>query len=107
MAGRAYAYGSARRAARVFRVRSRFARGSRAHTQLLGCASVAELGRSYLNVPRDWLKRVQANEPRDANVTSRHSSCATRSESPQPQQAITGNESAIQLTPIGIVSVPR
>jgi L-lactate dehydrogenase (cytochrome) len=58
MAGRAYAYGlGAAGGAGVARaidiLRSDLVRT----LKLLGCASVAELGRSCVNIPRDWVER--------------------------------------------------
>jgi isopentenyl diphosphate isomerase/L-lactate dehydrogenase-like FMN-dependent dehydrogenase len=56
MAGRAYAYGlGAAGGAGVARAIDILRSDLLRTLKLLGCASVAELDRSYVNVPRDWL----------------------------------------------------
>src|SRR5437588_1193820 len=61
MAGRAYAYGlGAAGGAGVSRAIEILRADLMRKLKLLGCASVAELDRSYVNVPRDWLPKDQA-----------------------------------------------
>jgi isopentenyl diphosphate isomerase/L-lactate dehydrogenase-like FMN-dependent dehydrogenase len=58
MVGRAYAYGlGAAGGAGVSRAIEILRADLLRTLKLLGCASVAELGRSYLNVPRDWFSQ--------------------------------------------------
>jgi L-lactate dehydrogenase (cytochrome) len=62
LVGRAYAYGLAAAGeagvARAIEIlRADFER----HLQLLGCASVAELGASYADFPADWLARARSH----------------------------------------------
>ena len=57
MAGRAYAYGLAAAGGEGVVRAIEILRTDLARTiKLLGCVSVAELGRSYVDVPADWLK---------------------------------------------------
>ena len=57
MAGRAYAYGLAAAGGAGVARAIEILRTDLVRTlKLLGCASVAELGRSYVDVPADWLK---------------------------------------------------
>jgi L-lactate dehydrogenase (cytochrome) len=59
MAGRAYAYGlGAAGGAGVSRAIDILRADLVRTLKLLGCASVAELDRSYLNVPNDWFSQV-------------------------------------------------
>ena len=61
MAGRAYAYGLAAAGGAGVTRAIEILRTDLVRTlKLLGCASVAELDRSYVNVPRDWLPKDQA-----------------------------------------------
>jgi L-lactate dehydrogenase (cytochrome) len=61
MAGRAYAYGlAAAGGAGVARAIEILRTDVVRTLKLLGCASVAELDRSYVDVPRDWLPKNQA-----------------------------------------------
>ena len=58
MVGRAYAYGlGAAGAAGVSRAIDILRADLERTLKLLGCASVAELNRTYINVPRDWLAK--------------------------------------------------
>ena len=58
MAGRAYAYGLAAAGAAGVSRAIDILRSDLVRTlKLLGCASVAELDRSYVDVPRDWLAK--------------------------------------------------
>lgn len=61
MAGRAYAYGlAAAGGAGVARAIDILRSDLLRTLKLLGCASVVELDRSYVDVPRDWLPKDQA-----------------------------------------------
>jgi isopentenyl diphosphate isomerase/L-lactate dehydrogenase-like FMN-dependent dehydrogenase len=61
MAGRAYAYGlAAAGGAGVARAIDILCSDLVRTLKLLGCASVVELDRSYVDVPRDWLPKDQA-----------------------------------------------
>jgi len=58
LAGRAYAYGLAAAGGAGVARAIEILRTDLVRTlKLLGCASVAELDRSYVNVPRDWLAK--------------------------------------------------
>jgi len=58
MAGRAYAYGLAAAGGAGVARAIEILRTDLVRTlKLLGCASVAELDRSYVDVPRDWLPK--------------------------------------------------
>ena len=58
MAGRAYAYGLGAAGSTGVARAIEILRSDLVRTlKLLGCASVAELDRSYVDVPRDWLSR--------------------------------------------------
>jgi L-lactate dehydrogenase (cytochrome) len=58
MAGRAYAYGlGAAGGAGVSRAIEIMRADLMRTLKLLGCASVAELDRNYIDIPRDWLAK--------------------------------------------------
>ena len=94
MVGRAYAYGlGAAGGAGVSRAIEILRADLIRTLKLIGCASIAELDRSFIDVPPDWQKNNYA--------------IPLRFERRQNQiQRMAAMISAIQLTPIGMLWVP-